>query len=112
MPARDFDFDRWMTLGKTNPDEFERLRVAMVERVCAAMGGVDQPHISGLLCRIELERQRADSTMALSLRLYDLMWERLADLDAVLSVRRLLGILPANCENQSVVEIRQQQGLL
>lgn len=107
MPSRGFDFDVWVALGQSDPDEFERQRVAMVERACAAMGGIDQPHVSGLLCRIELERRRTNSAMELSIRLYDLMWERLVELDSILTVRRFLGIEPVNRKSRTVIELRQ-----
>lgn len=72
-----FDFAHWMQLAGSDPERFERARLAAIGEVIEAAPAARRQRLQGLQWRIEQERRRARTPMAACLRLSSLMWDSL-----------------------------------
>jgi Protein of unknown function (DUF3135) len=76
----DFDVAQWQELAKTDPEEFERRRIAMIEDLIATAPPDIQRRLRGTQFRVDMERQRASNPLSATVRISRLMWESFADL--------------------------------
>ena len=79
-----FDFDEWAMLARTDPDEFEQRRRAVIESLISSSHNVRR--LRGLQCRIDLERRRAGTPLKSCLRLSTLMWDAFMELNDSLNI--------------------------
>jgi len=79
----DFDFDEWVLLARTAPNEFERRRRALIEIEILKSGNVRR--MRGLQWRIDLERSRARNPMDACVRLSKMMWDSFMELNLALN---------------------------
>ena len=90
-----FDFDEWAMLARTDPDEFELRRCAVIESLISSSGHVRR--LRGLQWRIDLERKRARTPLEACVRLSSLMWDSFMDLNDALNT-----FMENDCESTSV----------
>lgn len=76
----DFDHSEWQELARTNPEEFERRRLALIEDVIASAPPDIQRRLRGLQFKVDVERGRATNPLSATLRISRMMWESFADL--------------------------------
>jgi hypothetical protein len=75
IPDDKIDFDEWMVLARSDPDEFERRRRILIEKTISRASARSQPRLRCLQWRIDMERQRARTPLAACLRLSSMMWD-------------------------------------
>jgi hypothetical protein len=83
--SMNIDFDTWAELARTDKDEFERRRRAVIEGVIIAADPDSQPRLRALQWRIDMERQRARTPLAACIRISAMMWESIYELRAALN---------------------------
>jgi hypothetical protein len=86
-----FDFDEWVVLAKTAPDEFEKRRRSVVENLISNSDNIRR--LRGLQCSIDLERIRARTPLKACLRLSTLMSDAFLDMNTALN-----SAVELNCE--------------
>jgi hypothetical protein len=74
------DFDEWQRLAREDPDEFERRRKTTIEAVIEQAPPEHRQRLRALQSRIDLERSRAKTPLAATVRLQSMMWERFGHL--------------------------------
>jgi len=75
-----FDVDEWQRLARDDPSEFERRRQAEIDALIAHAPPEQRERLRALQFRIDLERRRAKTALAATVRLQSMMWERFAEL--------------------------------
>lgn len=77
MPVeiQEFDFESWMTLAQTDPEEFERRRLKEIEATIAQAPEYMRDRLRRLQWRIDMERRLCKTPLAACIRLYSLMWD-------------------------------------
>jgi hypothetical protein len=76
----DFDVDEWQRLAREDPDEFERRRQIAIDSLIEQAPPELRERLWALQSRIDLERRRAKTPLAATLRLQSMMWERFGQL--------------------------------
>jgi len=79
------DFDALAKLAKTNPEEFEALRIELCEQIIASAPRHMRKRLQGLQFQIDMERQRARSPMQACIKLSSLMNESLLKLQSAMT---------------------------
>ncbi len=82
----DFDWDTWSALARSDPAAFEEKRKQAVAELIASAPEEHRQRLTGLQCRIDLERQRSSSPLGACIRISNLMWDSFADLQKALDV--------------------------
>lgn len=82
----DFDWDTWSALARSDPAAFEEKRRQAVAALIASAPEEHRQRLTGLQCRIDLERQRSSSALGACIRISNLMWDSFADLQKALDV--------------------------
>ncbi len=72
----EIDFDVWSEMARTDPDTFESMRLAAIERVIASAPEANRERLRRLQWRIDQERRLARTPMAACLRISHMMWRR------------------------------------
>lgn len=72
-----FDFDQWKDLA-ADPEAFESRRSEVIEDCIARAAPEHRHRLRQLQFRIDMERRRSRTPMQSCLRLYAMMWERVA----------------------------------
>ena len=78
-----FDFDAWVMLARTAPDDFEQQRRVVVESQISSSNNVRL--LRGLQWRIDIERKHAHTPLKSCLRLSAMMWDAFVDLNNALN---------------------------
>lgn len=86
-----FDFDHWARLAREDPAAFERARESAVAEVIASAPEPMRRRLTGLQWQVDQVRAQASSPMGASLRLSQLMWERVAGDSGLLDALEDLG---------------------
>lgn len=81
----DFDFSEWKELARTDPEEFERRRMAVIEGVIASAPPDVQRRLRGIQFRVDMECRKASNPLSATVRLSRLMWESFAELREALN---------------------------
>ena len=76
----DFDVAELQRLAQTDPAEFERRRLLLVEELIASAPPDIQRRLRGTQFRVELERGRASNALSATVRISRLMWESFNEL--------------------------------
>jgi len=76
----DFDVKAWQALAKTDPAEFERRRVALLEELIASAPPDIQRRLRGTQFRVDAERQKSTNPLSATLRISRMMWESFSEL--------------------------------
>lgn len=76
----DFDHSEWQQLARTNPEEFERRRIALIEEVIASAPPDIQRRLRGLQFKVDAERGRASNPLSATIRISRMMWGSFAEL--------------------------------
>lgn len=71
----DIDFDAWMALHQSDPEEFERRRANLIQSVIESAPKHYQRRLKGLQFQIDMERRRTNSPMQSCLRISSMMWD-------------------------------------
>lgn len=71
----EIDFDAWMALYESDPEEFEQRRASLIQSVIDSAPRHYQRRLKGLQFQIDMERRRTDSPMQSCLRLSSMMWD-------------------------------------
>ncbi len=74
-----FDFDEWMQLAKNNPQQFERRRQAMIDKLIRSRALETQRRLRGLQFRIDLERKRCRTPLAACVRLNEMLMDQFSN---------------------------------
>ena len=82
METTVFDFDEWVALAKTAPEDFEQRRRQCLDAVILRNG--DSCRLKAMQCRIDLERVRARTPIKACIRIYGLMWDSFLHMDETL----------------------------
>lgn len=80
MPTSIPDFDELATLAKHNPEQFEKLRTELCEKVISAAPESQQRRLRGIQFQIDMERRKAATPMAACVRISELMHESFEEL--------------------------------
>lgn len=70
----EIDFDTWSEMARTDPDAFERMRLAAIESVIESAPEENRQRLRCLQWRIDQERRLASSPMSACLRISRMMW--------------------------------------
>lgn len=70
---RRFDFNAWMVLAKSDPDEFEQRRRLAIEEFLSRSDC--QYRLRCLQWRIDMERRKYRHPLVSCVRLYNMMWD-------------------------------------
>lgn len=70
----EIDFDTWAELARTDPDAFERMRLAAIDSVIDSAPVENRERLRRLQWRIDQERKLARTPMAACLRISRMMW--------------------------------------
>lgn len=76
-----FDFNEWLILAQSNPDEFETRRGLAIEELLSRSHF--QSRLRCLQWRIDMERRKCRHPLVSCLRMYNMMW------DAVYALQQL-----------------------
>lgn len=76
----EFDVSEWRALAESDPQEFERRRLALIEELIASAPPDIQRRLRGTQFRVDMERGRASNPLSATLRISKLMWESFSDL--------------------------------
>ena len=71
----DIDFDAWMALYQSDPEEFEQRRAILIQSVIDSAPRHYQRRLKGLQFQIDMERRRTDSPLKSCLRISSMMWD-------------------------------------
>jgi hypothetical protein len=82
--STDINFDAWMELYKSDPEEFERCRKAVIQSVIKATPKQHQRRLKGLQFQIDMERRRSDSALQSCMRISSMMWDKFDDMRTTL----------------------------
>lgn len=80
-----FDFDTWAHLAEHDKDEFERRRQAAIENLIASAPASSQRRLRGLQFRIDMERRRAGTPLGACVRISEMMWDSVFELNEALN---------------------------
>ena len=81
MPKRLPEFDELVDLARNQPEELEALRLLMIEDVInSASSEAQRRRLEGLQFKVDMERRRAASPLAATIKLSEMMCQSLADL--------------------------------
>lgn len=72
----EFDFERWATLARENPEEFERQRKQMIDEIINNSPEMMQKRMQGIQWQIDQVRQTAKTPMAACIKISSMMWDR------------------------------------
>ena len=75
-----FDVSEWQKLAQTDPEEFERRRVAHIEELIASTPPDIQRRLRGTQFKVDLARGRASNPLSATVRISRLMWESFSQL--------------------------------
>ena len=78
--VKEWDFDVWMNLAKTDPEKFERLRTQAIDALIEAASEHRKLHLRRLQWRVDRVRERSGTPMAATLAISKMMWESFDDL--------------------------------
>ncbi len=84
----DIDFDAWMALYQSDPEEFERRRAILIQSVIDSAPRHYQRRLKGLQFQIDMERRRTDSPLKSCLRISSMMWDMFDQMRANLNELR------------------------
>lgn len=81
MPTRLPEFDELVDLARNQPDELEALRKVLISEVISGASSDEQRRrLEGLQFKVDMERRRAASPLAATIKLSEMMCQSLADL--------------------------------
>lgn len=72
----EIDFDRWSEMARSDPETFESMRRAAIERAIESAPEAHRERLRRLQWRIDQERRLARTPMAACLRISNMMWRR------------------------------------
>jgi hypothetical protein len=75
IDTHEIDFDTWSELARTDPERFEALRLAAIERVIAGAPVENRDRLRRLQWRIDQERRLARTPLAACMRISRMMWK-------------------------------------
>ncbi|HID98443.1 MAG TPA: DUF3135 domain-containing protein [Thermodesulfobacteriaceae bacterium] len=73
--SKNFNFDEWMELAKSDPDEFERRRSEEIESFIESTPERHKKRLRGLQWRIDMERKKCRTPLASCIRLNEMLTE-------------------------------------
>ena len=74
------DFDNWMEMAKSDPEQFELMRLDAIDEFIESAADDRKIHLRRLQWRIDMVRERAGSPMAATLAISKMMWDAFHDL--------------------------------
>jgi hypothetical protein len=96
----EFRLEEWERLAREDPEGFERRRKDAIESFIAQAPPEHRERLRGLQFQIDLERRRAKTALAATVRLQTLMWERFGKLrEALLALAE--GARPAAARSKA-----------
>ncbi len=96
-----FDFDYWMELAKTNPDEFEKQRQYQISALLEQAPEQSQARLKGLQWRIDQEIKMAKNPMDSCLKIHDMM------IDSVFGSNGLVEAITNNPDSKEMQTINK-----
>ena len=72
----DFDFDHWANVAKQDPEQFEQMRLELIDELMEQVPESYKPRIQGLQWQIDQIRNQADNPMAACLSISQKMWDK------------------------------------
>lgn len=88
--SQSFDFEEWMLLAKSDPEEFEKRRKHVIDDFISSAPEDRQQRLRGLQWRIDIERRRCSNPLAACIRLSDMMWNFVYAEDGFLNTLKML----------------------
>jgi len=70
-------FEEWAELAKSDPDAFEKMRLAAIDRCIENLPAAQQERMRRLQWRIDQERRMARTPMNACLRISRMMWDNI-----------------------------------
>jgi hypothetical protein len=83
-PFKQFDFNTWMALAKSDPQAFEAARAALIEETIAKSPLDKQERLRQLQWKIEGIRRRSGSPLGACIKISNLMLEKVCELQTLL----------------------------
>lgn len=87
---KELDFDAWLNLAHTSPQDFESRRREVIEEFISSAPARHQHRLRQLQWRIDMERKRASNPLAACIRINRMMWESLSGDHGLLGALRQL----------------------
>ena len=88
--TKPFDFDAWMKLAKTNPQDFEQRRRDVTEHVIESAPPERRERMRSLQWKIDMERKRHPNPHNACLHLFGMMWDRVYGENGLLDTLRMV----------------------
>ena len=98
--SQSFDFEEWMLLAKSDPEEFEKRRKHVIDDLISSAPEDRQQRLRGLQWRIDIERRRCSNPLAACIRLSDMMWNFVYAEDGFLNALKMLGTAHSRVETE------------
>lgn len=93
-----FNVEEWMELYKKDPEAFEAKRAKAIEETIAETTGPNRHRLRGLQFQIDVIREKAKSPMGACLKITQLMWKKVGELQQAMD-----GTLPLPSEQPEAV---------
>lgn len=71
----EIDFDTWSDLARNDPEQFESMRLAAIEKAIAQAPVENRDRLRRLQWRIDQERRLAGTPLAACMRISRMMWK-------------------------------------
>jgi hypothetical protein len=79
----EFPFDFWAKLAREDPGAFEEARKLMLDSLIEAAPARVRPRLKGIQWQIEHLRKRATTPLNACLKISDMMWTNVLDVDGL-----------------------------
>ncbi len=86
-----FNFEEWMNLAKSDPEEFEKRRKEMINNLICSAPAERQQRLRGLQWRIDMERKKCSNPLSACIRLSEMMWDFVYAENGFLNTLKKLG---------------------
>jgi len=80
---RKFEFDAWVKLSQKDPEAFEAMREAQINKFIDGCDEEKQQRLRCLQWKIDIVRNKSDSPLAACVAISDMMWDSLERLHRV-----------------------------
>ena len=98
--SQPFDFEEWMLLAKSDPEEFEKRRKHVIDDLISSAPEDRQQRLRGLQWRIDSDRKRCSNPLAACIRLSDMMWDFVFAEKGFLNALKMLGAAHSGVETE------------
>lgn len=81
----EIDFDAWMKMHQSSPEEFEKCRAALIDLTIKSAPEHLQRRLNGLQFQIDMNRSRTNSSLQGCINISSMMWAKFDELNIKLN---------------------------